>query len=148
MRLSADRLDGTERTHLYGPARPARQPARGEVRPEAAGDAEQLRPSVRNMIESLGDVPALMLGRFVDALAWNRVGHALLAGHLPFDAPERGAAERPNVARMMFLDPHTRAAVPGPAEHAAGHRGRSAADCRTLARHAADGPLTVPSRRT
>ncbi|REK91264.1 XRE family transcriptional regulator [Streptomyces inhibens] len=106
------RLDGTERAHLYGLARPARQPARGGDRPEAADDGEQLRPSVRNMIESLGDVPALVLGRFVDVLAWNRAGHALLAGHLPFDAPERSAAERPNIARMMFLDPHTRALYP------------------------------------
>ncbi|MFD0162544.1 helix-turn-helix transcriptional regulator [Streptomyces decoyicus] len=110
------RLDGTERGHLYGLARPERRAA---TRGVAAADAEQLRPSVRNMIDSLGDVPAVVLGRFVDVLAWNRAGHALLAGHLPFDAPERGGDDgcagpsgRPNIARMMFLDPQTRSLYP------------------------------------
>ncbi|MGW2410236.1 helix-turn-helix domain-containing protein [Streptomyces sp. NPDC001739] len=124
------RLDGTERWHLYGLARPGG--GKG-ADPEAAVE-ERLRPSVRTMIASLGDTPALVLGRFVDVLAWNRAGHALLAGHLPFDAPDapdplggpgvpdtqgapgspetRIAAGRPNVARMMFLDPHTRALYP------------------------------------
>ncbi|MFD8549652.1 helix-turn-helix domain-containing protein [Streptomyces sp. NPDC059649] len=116
------RLDGTERRHLYGLARGDG----GGAGPEAAAE-ERLRPSVRNMIASLGDTPALVLGRFVDVLAWNRAGHALLAGHLPFDAPDAPdtqqtpdaretsyapAAARPNVARMMFLDPHTRALYP------------------------------------
>ncbi|MEU8917865.1 helix-turn-helix transcriptional regulator [Streptomyces nigrescens] len=110
------RLDATERGHLYGLARPERRAARAAEPPECA--PEQLRPSVRNMIESLGDVPALVLGRFVDVLAWNRAGHALLAGHLPFDAPQHGGdgsggpPARPNMARMMFLDPHTRALYP------------------------------------
>lgn len=40
-------------------------------------------------------------------LAWNRTAHALLAGHLEFTAPER-AADRPNLARLVFLDPHSR----------------------------------------
>lgn len=53
------------------------------------------------------DVPALILGRRNDVLAWNRLGHSLLAGHLPFDAPSR-ILDRPNVVRMLFLDPHTR----------------------------------------
>ncbi|BDM71408.1 transcriptional regulator [Streptomyces nigrescens] len=121
------RLDGTERRHLYGLARPE---GGGGPGAEAAAE-ERLRPSVRNMIASLGDTPALVLGRFVDVLAWNHAGHALLAGHLPFDAPDapaatqgardatqgthdatpgtRDATARPNVARMMFFDPRTRA---------------------------------------
>ncbi|WP_205826412.1 SDR family NAD(P)-dependent oxidoreductase [Microbispora catharanthi] len=36
---------------------------------------ERLRPTVRFMIESLGDAPALVLGRRVDVLAWNRMAH-------------------------------------------------------------------------
>ncbi|MEV4569446.1 hypothetical protein AB0K12_37265 [Nonomuraea sp. NPDC049419] len=35
--------------------------------------------------------------------SWNRAAHALLAGHLPYQAPDR-----PHVARLVFLDPHTR----------------------------------------
>ncbi|MEV0380571.1 helix-turn-helix transcriptional regulator [Nonomuraea sp. NPDC050643] len=96
------RLDEAERAHLYTLARPKPQ-ARGRVaRPE------RVRPGVRLMIESFGDVPALVMGRFTDVLAWNPMAHALLAGHLDFDAPARPAG-RPNIARMLFRDPHTRA---------------------------------------
>ncbi|MGX1565177.1 MmyB family transcriptional regulator [Streptomyces sp. NPDC055506] len=57
--------------------------------------------------EGLGDVPAVVLGRRSDVLAWNRSGHALFAGHLDPDAPQR-AGGRPNMARLVFLDHHTR----------------------------------------
>ena len=40
-------------------------------------------------------------------LAWNRLGHALIAGHYDFAAPGR-PEQRPNLTRMLFLDPHTR----------------------------------------
>jgi transcriptional regulator with XRE-family HTH domain len=95
------RLDDTERAHLYRLARPgpgARRPAEWP---------ERVRPGVRTMIESFGDVPALVLGRYLDVLAWNPLAHALLAGHLDRAAPDR-AGDRPNVARLVFLDPHGR----------------------------------------
>ncbi|MEU5032456.1 helix-turn-helix transcriptional regulator [Streptomyces milbemycinicus] len=95
------RLDDAERAHLYSLARPKSRARRRAARPE------QVRPGVRVMIESFGDVPALVMGRFCDVLAWNRMAHALMAGHLDFDAPNR-PAERPNIARLLFLDPHTR----------------------------------------
>ena len=56
---------------------------------------------------SLGDVPALLLGRRGDVLAWNMTGHALFAGHLAPDAPDL-PGQRPNMARLVFLDAHTR----------------------------------------
>ncbi|WP_277815310.1 hypothetical protein [Streptomyces sp. PRh5] len=62
---------------------------------------------MRLMLTAFGDVPALVIGRRDDVPAWNRTAHALLAGHLPYDAPER-PRQRPNVARLVFLDPHTR----------------------------------------
>jgi transcriptional regulator with XRE-family HTH domain len=95
------RLDEAERAHLYSLARPKARIRRRAAKPE------QVRPGVRLMIESFGDVPALVMGRFLDVLAWNPMAHALLAGHLDFDAPSR-PAERPNIARMLFLDPHMR----------------------------------------
>jgi hypothetical protein len=52
-------------------------------------------------------VPVVVLGRRSDVLAWNRTGHALYAGHLDPLAPQR-PAERPNMARLIFLDAHTR----------------------------------------
>lgn len=52
-------------------------------------------------------VPALLLGRRNDVLAGNRLGHALVAGHLAFTDPD-DPATRPNQMRLLFLDPHTR----------------------------------------
>ncbi|GLW09460.1 transcriptional regulator [Microtetraspora sp. NBRC 13810] len=95
------RLDDAERAHLYVLARPKPKARRRPARPE------QVRPGVRVMIESFGDVPALVMGRFADFLGWNPMAHALLAGHLDFGAPDR-PADRPNFARMVFLDPHIR----------------------------------------
>ncbi|MFI7154347.1 helix-turn-helix transcriptional regulator [Nonomuraea sp. NPDC050022] len=95
------RLDEAERAHLYSLARPKARTRRWAAKPE------QVRPGVQLMIESFGDVPALVMGRFLDVLAWNPMAYALLAGHLDYDAPNR-AAERPNIARMLFLDPHMR----------------------------------------
>jgi transcriptional regulator with XRE-family HTH domain len=95
------RLDGAERAHLYSLARPKPRARRRTPKPE------QVRPGVRLMIESFGDVPALVMGRFLDVLAWNPMAHALLAGHLAFDAPNR-PGDRPNIARLLFLDPHMR----------------------------------------
>lgn len=101
------RLDDAERAHLYSLVRPqtyARRPA-SPARPE------EVRHGVRVMIDSFGPVPALVLGRSLDVLAWNRMAHALLAGHLDLDAPDR-PADRPNIARMLFLDPPMRALYP------------------------------------
>ncbi|WP_433473462.1 helix-turn-helix transcriptional regulator [Spirillospora sp. CA-142024] len=94
------RLDEAERSHLR---RLAHQKAKARRRPRP----ERLRPAVRLMLDALGDAPSLILGRYYDVLAWNRAAHALLAGHVPYDAAER-PGERPNIARLVFLDPHTR----------------------------------------
>ena len=94
------RLDEHECEHLRELA--ARRP-RAQRRPPP----ERLDPLTRDLLRSLGDVPALVLGRRSDVLAWNPLGHALLAGHVDATAPDR-PADRPNTARMLFLDPHTR----------------------------------------
>jgi transcriptional regulator with XRE-family HTH domain len=97
------RLTDAERGHLHSLARTESRPSRPPRRPRP----EQLRPAVRLMVESLGDAPALVYGRRTDVLAWNRPAHALLAAHIDLDAPERPAT-RPNLSRLVFLDPHTR----------------------------------------
>ncbi|WBB58059.1 helix-turn-helix transcriptional regulator [Streptomyces sp. WMMC500] len=96
------RLDEDERAHLYSLAR---RKAAGAV--SSRPGVERVRPGVRQMVASFGDVPALVIGRCGDVLLWNRMAHALLAGHLDVRAPEQ-LPERPNVARLVFLDPHTR----------------------------------------
>ncbi len=95
------RLDDTERRHLHELATGARRPPTRRPAPE------RVTPAVRQLLATLGDVPVLVLGRRSDVLAWNAAGHALFAGHLEPDAPER-PGRRPNMARLVFLDPHTR----------------------------------------
>jgi transcriptional regulator with XRE-family HTH domain len=97
---TALRLDDDERAHLHTLASPAPR-ARRRPRPERP------HPRLGTLVDALGDVPALVLGRHTDVLAWNRMGHALLASHLDFRAP-RNPAQRPNWTRLFFLDPHLR----------------------------------------
>lgn len=96
-------LDASERRHLHDLADAGRRrtPAH-RPRPEHAGAA------TLHLLSTLESVPALVTGRRADVLAWNRLGHALFAAHVSPDSPQR-APERPNLARMLFLDPHTRA---------------------------------------
>ncbi|MGA6162552.1 helix-turn-helix domain-containing protein [Amycolatopsis magusensis] len=94
------RLDPAETAHLRDLARPARV-TRPSTRPE------RLRSGLRAVVDSIGDVPAYVVGKYADVLAWNPLAHALLAGHLDADAP-RHPADRPNLQRLLFLDPHTR----------------------------------------
>ncbi|WP_242884674.1 helix-turn-helix transcriptional regulator [Actinomadura litoris] len=94
-------LDDAERTHLHDLAKPARNGRRRPARPDAA------RPSTVRLINAMADVPAVVLGRRTEVLAWNPLAHALLAGHYDPASPER-PADRPNLTRMLFLDPHTR----------------------------------------
>lgn len=99
------RLNPDEHAHLRNLARPARAGRRPAERPE------QIRPATRRLIESLGTVPAVVLDRRGDVLAWNPLGHALLAGHLPLNGPDR-PHDRPNLLKLLFLDPHTRELYP------------------------------------
>jgi transcriptional regulator with XRE-family HTH domain len=94
-------LDDDERTHLHDLAKPARTKRRRPARPDAA------RAGTVRLINAMADVPAVVMGRRSEVLAWNHLGHALLAGHYDFDASRR-PADRPNLTRMLFLDPHTR----------------------------------------
>ncbi|MEV6386901.1 helix-turn-helix transcriptional regulator [Nocardia xishanensis] len=95
------RLDDHEYEHLRDLA-DAR--SRGRNTPPAI---ERPRPAMRSLMAALGDVPAVLTGRRGDILAWNRLGHALFAGHLDLDAPDH-PARRPNIARLIFLDELTR----------------------------------------
>jgi transcriptional regulator with XRE-family HTH domain len=99
---TALRLDEAERQHLHTLAMPAKQ-ARRARRPAP----ERVPEATVQLLHALADVPAIVLGRRSEVLAWNRLGHALFAGHLDFTAVDR-VAERPNMAQLVFLDAHTR----------------------------------------
>jgi transcriptional regulator with XRE-family HTH domain len=94
-------LSEDERAYLHELARPRPAAPRRAVRPETA------RAGVHRLIGAMRDVPALVLGRRSEVLAWNELGHLLFAGHYDRAAPDR-PPERPNLTRMLFLDPHTR----------------------------------------
>ncbi|WP_369191754.1 helix-turn-helix domain-containing protein [Streptomyces sp. R08] len=96
------RLDESERRYLHDLTQADRSRTRGR-RPAP----ERVTEAAAQLMEVLADVPAIVLGRRSDVLAWNRLGHALFAGHLDPHAPDQ-AARRPNMARLVFLDSHTR----------------------------------------
>jgi hypothetical protein len=98
----AMQLDAHERDHLERLAGASRRAPRvRRPRPET------ISAETRDLLRALDGVPALVLGRRTDVLAWNELGHALLAGHLDPASPD-DPANRPNTSRMVFLDPHCR----------------------------------------
>lgn len=98
----AMQLTAAEREHLR--LLSATVPHR--VRPSTPPD-EEADAGLRTLLSAMNDVPALVVGRRNDVLAWNRAGHALLAGHLDFAAPD-APGTRPNMSRLIFTDAHTR----------------------------------------
>ncbi|GGK80662.1 transcriptional regulator [Sphaerisporangium melleum] len=96
------RLDDAECRHLHDLAAAGRR--RSTVRRAAP---ERVSPATRQLVAVLGDVPVLVLGRRGDVLTWNTPGHALYAGHLALDSPDT-PRQRPNMARLVFQDAHTR----------------------------------------
>lgn len=93
-------LDVHEQAHL-------RELASQRVQPPRRPPAERISTFTRDLLRSLDHLPVLVIGRRTDVLAWNALGHALLAGHLDFSSVDH-PAHRPNLARLLFLDPHTR----------------------------------------
>ncbi|MGW2960851.1 helix-turn-helix transcriptional regulator [Streptomyces sp. NPDC001220] len=86
-------LDDTERAHLFDLARPTE--TRGRRRRPLS--PQRVRPVLYRALDSLG-TPAIVLGRRMDVLAANRLGHALFT-----DFQDRPHRER-NFARYVFLD--------------------------------------------
>ncbi|MEV0059068.1 helix-turn-helix transcriptional regulator [Nocardia sp. NPDC050718] len=96
------RLDAAETAHLHNLAGSPATPRLTRAEPERA------HPRVLALLDALGEsMPAVILGRRGDVLAWNRTGHALFADHLDVAAPADPAV-RPSVPRMFFLDPLSR----------------------------------------
>lgn len=96
------RLDPAETAHLHNLAG---QPAVPRL---VRDEPEQPHPRVLALLSSLGDtMPAVVLGRRGDVLAWNHAGHALVGEHLDFTAPD-DPARRPSIPRLFFLDPLAR----------------------------------------
>jgi transcriptional regulator with XRE-family HTH domain len=84
-------LNDTERSHLFALARPSRR------RPRAMSP-QRVRPGLYRVLDSVVDVPALVLGRRLDVLASNRLARAFYTDFEALPSRER------NMARFIFLD--------------------------------------------
>lgn len=94
---------------------------------------DQARPGTKRLVDSMETVPAVVLGKRTEVLAWNQAGHRLVAFHLEFEAPET-PSRRPNMTRMLFLDDATRSLYP----HWRSEAGRAVASLRLLSGRFAD----------
>ncbi|MFI6846074.1 helix-turn-helix transcriptional regulator [Kitasatospora sp. NBC_00085] len=91
-------LDEVEAAYLRSLARPARPSA-------APRGRRQVREGTRLLLDLMPGVPAFVLGRRMDVLAWNDLGDAVNG----FSARSSGEA---NAARHAFLDPAAREFYP------------------------------------
>ncbi|MEV0000025.1 helix-turn-helix transcriptional regulator [Streptomyces sp. NPDC050848] len=93
------RLNDSERAHLTHLAKPT---AKKKQHRAAIARPQQVRSGLVQLLDSMETVPAFVVGRRLDILAWNRMARALLGDFATWEPRER------NMARMMFLDPNTR----------------------------------------
>ncbi|MGW1374061.1 helix-turn-helix domain-containing protein [Streptomyces sp. NPDC002446] len=99
------RLSGGEVTYLHNIAAPRRRTADGCAGGPAPG--RTVRPEIRQLLDAMDStVPAVIIGRGLDILAWNALG-----GRVAFDL-EALAPDRRNSALLVFLHPAARALHP------------------------------------
>ncbi len=92
-------LDDEERRHLFTLARAARRPVRARRTPERVPDR------TRRLLHAI-DTPALILGRYLDILAWNDFAEALLGGRASLPPGPY------NLLVMLLRDPDIRNRCP------------------------------------
>ncbi|WP_327255781.1 helix-turn-helix transcriptional regulator [Streptomyces sp. NBC_01244] len=93
------RLDADAARHLHRLARP--QSAARHVPPRQTRP-QRVRPMLQRLLDDLVDMPAMVMGRRMDILAWNAAAAALFGDYADLDRAER------NIARITFLDETTR----------------------------------------
>lgn len=93
------RLDGDATRHLHRLARP--QPSARHV-PRLQARPQRVRPMLQRLLDDLVDMPAMVMGRRMDILAWNTAAAALFGDYAPLRRAER------NIARITFLDETSR----------------------------------------
>ncbi|MBP5942069.1 helix-turn-helix domain-containing protein [Streptomyces acidiscabies] len=87
------RLSDAEHAHLIHLAKPLQR------KKKPAGRTQQVRGHLRTLLDTMDSVPAILVGRRSDILAWNRMAAAVFGDWDDLPAPER------NWARLMFLRP-------------------------------------------
>ncbi|GGZ93972.1 helix-turn-helix domain-containing protein [Streptomyces echinoruber] len=87
------RLSDAEHAHLVHLARPKQHKKKPSAR------TQQVRTSLRQLLDTLDGVPAYITGRRSDILVWNRMAAAVFGDWSELPAQER------NWARLVFLRP-------------------------------------------
>lgn len=90
------RLDSSEQAHMMD----LLENCASSQRPPLP--AQSVRPGLRQLLDAVGSVPALVLGRRTEVLAGNHLAFLLLA-----DFPSMPATER-NLTRWIMLDPRAK----------------------------------------
>ncbi|MEV5435657.1 helix-turn-helix transcriptional regulator [Streptomyces sp. NPDC052682] len=90
------RLTDAEHAHLVHLAKPKQHKKKPVAR------TQQVRPALRHLLDAMDGVPAYVVGRRSDILAWNRMAAALFGDWARLPAQER------NWARLVFLNPEYR----------------------------------------
>jgi transcriptional regulator with XRE-family HTH domain len=90
------RLDEDQQAYLYELA------GKTDARPRRRRAPQRLRPAMRRLLDQLTETPAIVLGKRMDILAWNRSAAALYTdfGQLP--------PGRRNYVRLLFTHPAVR----------------------------------------
>lgn len=87
------RLRRDEREYLFRIGQP------GDQAGTRAAPVQLVRTQTRRLLDGLAEMPALVLGRRLDVLAWNTMGAALLGDFAVLPAPRR------NLVWLAFKDP-------------------------------------------
>ncbi|UZX01626.1 helix-turn-helix domain-containing protein [Arthrobacter sp. CDRTa11] len=87
---------------------------------------DHVREGTKRLVDAMA-VPAVVVGKRTEVIAWNKAGHSLVASHLDYSSAEDPVA-RPNLTRMLFLDDGTRTLYPNWRSEA----GRAVASLRLL----------------
>lgn len=88
-------LTDAEHAHLTHLAKP-------KQKKKPAGRSQQVRGTLRTLLDAMDSVPAYVVGRRSDILAWNRMAAAIFGDWTEMPAQER------NWARLIFLRPEYR----------------------------------------
>ncbi|MEU8950991.1 helix-turn-helix transcriptional regulator [Streptomyces sp. NPDC048489] len=94
-------LDDVEARHLHRLAGAGSRPRHRRAAP-VEERPQTVRPILRTMLESLHGMPALVMGRGMTVLAWNRAAAALLGDFASMDPADR------NLAKLVLLHPESR----------------------------------------
>ena len=86
------RLDEDERDHLRNLAKPGRSRRRPPAR------VERVRPGLQRLLEMAEGIPAYVVGRRCDVIAWNRMAAAVFTDFGALAPPDR------NWGRLIFLN--------------------------------------------